>query len=197
MTPWSEGLLRIIGIGIAIVTCLLGAPASGQDSAFDPATGYRIADYRAVVRTSPPGVPRVDARGVAALVDRGQAILIDVVPAEGGVRDPATGAWRLARPNASLPGAAWFPEAGRGRPDPVIARWFDDGIARLHRRHPKRSIVVFCLADCWMSWNAALRLSRAGYPRVLWFADGTDGWRDIGRGLVPVIPYGSPSKARS
>jgi len=28
--------------------------------------------------------------------------------------------------------------------------------------HPRRTLIVFCLADCWMSWNAAWRLSHAG-----------------------------------
>jgi len=28
--------------------------------------------------------------------------------------------------------------------------------------HPRRTLIVFCLADCWMSWNAAWRLSRIG-----------------------------------
>ena len=80
-------------------------------------------------------------------------------------------------------------------PDAAIARWFADGVARLHRAHAGRAIVVFCLADCWMSWNAAWRLSRAGYRRVLWIAEDADGWRDIGRPLVLVLPWSSKSKA--
>ncbi|UVO49282.1 rhodanese [Sphingomonas sp. SUN019] len=183
-------------VGIAIIGLALATLAPGVDEVFDPATGYRIAQYRGVVPAAPPGVPRVDARAVADLVDRGDAILIDVVPAEGGVRDPATGDWRLARSAVSIPGATWFPEAGRGQPDPAIARGFADGVARLRRDHPSGAIVVFCLSDCWMGWNAAWRLSRAGYRRVLWFADGADGWRDIGRPLVPVIPYAARSKSK-
>ena len=182
-------------IVIASIGFALMALAPGQDGAFDSATGYRIAQYRGIVPVAPPGVPRVDARAVAAMADRGDATLIDVVPAEGGVRDAATGVWRLARPAVSIPGAMWFPEAGRGQLDPAIARGFADGIARLHRLHPRRALVVFCLADCWMSWNAALRLSRSGYRRVLWFAEGADGWRDLGRPLISVTPYVSPSKA--
>jgi len=55
--------------------------------------------------------------------------------------------------------------------------------------HPRRTLIVFCLADCWMSWNAAWRLSRAGYRDVRWFAEGADGWRDLGRPLAPMIPF--------
>ncbi|MCU6454567.1 rhodanese [Sphingomonas sp. A2-49] len=164
---------------------LLAAPV--QDAAFDPASGYRIAAYRGIVPGPPPGVPRIAAAAVAALRER--AVLVDVAPAEGGVRDPVTGDWRLARPAVSIPGAHWFPEAGRGRPDPAIERWFLAGVRTLAARRPGRPIVVFCLADCWMSWNAALRLHRAGLRPVLWFGEGSDGWRDLGRRLAPVVPY--------
>jgi hypothetical protein len=28
--------------------------------------------------------------------------------------------------------------------------------------------------------------------RVRWFAEGVDGWRDLGRPLVPITPYPEP-----
>jgi PQQ-dependent catabolism-associated CXXCW motif protein len=37
-------------------------------------------------------------------------------------------------------------------------------------------IVFYCLASCWMSWNAAKRALAIGYRRVAWYPDGTDGW---------------------
>jgi PQQ-dependent catabolism-associated CXXCW motif protein len=49
--------------------------------------------------------------------------------------------------------------------------------------HP---IVLFCLRDCWMSWNAAKRALSYGYTAVSWFPDGSDGWTDLGRPLVRV-----------
>ena len=124
-------------------------------------------------------------------VIRLRATLIDVVPAEGAVRT-ADGHWRLAREQRSIAGAAWFPEAGRGAIDPAVERWFLRGVARLHAAAPRATLIVFCLADCWMSWNAAWRLRRAGYRRVRWFAEGVDGWRDLGRPLVPITPYPEP-----
>lgn len=171
-----------------IALLLLLAKQVAAQELFDPVTGYRVSAYRGIVPSAPPGVSRIAAPALARLVDRHGAVLVDVVPAEGGVRDPATGRWRLARPVSSIPGAAWFPEAGRGRPDPAIERWFLSGVAALVDARPGRPVVVFCLADCWMSWNAALRLHRAGYP-VLWFAEGSDGWRDLGRALKRVAPY--------
>lgn len=177
--------MRGKGMTIAAGAALIAAaPAS-----FDPVTGYRIADYRAVVRAAPPGVSVLGTAAVARLADRGEAILVDVMPAEGGVRDPATGRWRLAQAHRSIPGAHWFPEAGRGRPDPGVERWFIRSISRLAASRPGAPIIVFCLADCWMSWNAALRLHRAGFHQVRWFSEGADGWRDLGRPLVNATPF--------
>lgn len=170
---------------------ILALAAAAPDGLFDEATGYRLAMYRAVVPEAPPGVRRIDAAAVARLVDARRALLIDVVPAEGGVRRP-DGSWRLAREELGIPGTAWFPEAGRGRIDPAIEAWFLRGVARLSARHAGQPIVVFCLADCWMSWNAALRLHRAGHADVRWFAEGADGWRDLGRPLKPMTPYKEP-----
>ena len=116
--------------------------------------------------------------------------MIDVLPAEGGHRD-ATGRWHLAVERLSLPGAHWFPETGRGVLSPDIARWFERGVARLTRGRKDRMIVIFCLADCWMSWNAARRLRGWGYRNVHWFEEGSDGWRDLGRPLTRAVPEGA------
>lgn len=178
----------MVSCRVLILALLVAAPAVAQGAVFDAVTGYRIAAYRGIVPGPPDGVARIDAAAVAALADRDAAILVDVVPAEGGVRDPATGRWRLARAAVSIPGAHWFPEAGRGAPDPAIERGLVAGVRDLVRRRPGQPVVVFCLADCWMSWNAARRLARAGVPDVRWFAEGSDGWRDLGRALVPVTP---------
>lgn len=177
---------RIVAF-LAPAALLLASPAMAE-AAFDPVTGYRVAAYRAVVPSPPPGVARIGGAELARLADAGAAILIDVVPAEGGVRG-VDGRWRLAREEQGIPGAAWFPEAGRGRIDPAIARWFLSGIRRLRAARPRAPLIVFCLADCWMSWNAALRLHRAGLRDVRWFAEGADGWRDLGRPLAPMTPF--------
>ncbi len=181
-------MTRHPALALSILAFATGAASPPDGVVFDPATGYRIASYRAVVSPPPPGVRPIDAAAVARLVDEGRATLIDVVPAEGGVRLP-DGTWRLAREQRGIPGAAWFPEAGRGAIDQAIGRWFLSGVARLHARAPQRTLIVFCLADCWMSWNAALRLKRAGFRSVRWFAEGADGWRDLGRPLVPMAPF--------
>lgn len=151
------------------------------------ADGYRIAHYRAPVSRAPDGVGRISPAAAAQLRPDRDALFIDVLPAEGGHRE-ADGRWRLAQDRPSIPGAHWFPETGRGELAPGFPQWFERGIARLSGGRKDRMIVTFCLADCWMSWNAARRLRALGYTNVWWLAEGTDGWRDMGLPLVNVTP---------
>jgi PQQ-dependent catabolism-associated CXXCW motif protein len=151
------------------------------------AEGYRVAHYRGPVPLGSSEVHRIALPAAARLRPDRDAIFIDVLPAEGGHRE-ADGGWRLAQQRESIPGAHWFPEAGRGVLAPDIGPWFERGIARLTGGRRERMLIIFCLADCWMSWNAAKRLRALGYTNVWWLAEGTDGWRDLGRPLSRVMP---------
>lgn len=165
----------------------LAAPIRSAAPLFDPVSGYRIDSYRGVVGAPPEGVARVDAAQVQRLIRSG-AILIDVNPAPGARWDERTKRLILAEPHASISRAHWFPESGRGRLGPGIEPWFLAGVRRLAQHHPHRPVVVFCQADCWMSWNATLRLHRAGVGNLLWFGDGLDGWKDRGLPVRAVRP---------
>lgn len=167
---------------------LLCAAPVAAEPLFGP-DGYRIAAYRAPVSRPPAGVGRIAPAAAAALRPGRDALFLDVLPAEGGHRE-SDGRWRLAAQHESIPGARWFPEAGRGVPEPDIALWFAAGVRRLTGGRRDRMLVVFCRSDCWMSWNAARRLRAMGYRNVWWLAEGTDGWRDLGRPLVRVAPEG-------
>jgi PQQ-dependent catabolism-associated CXXCW motif protein len=175
-------------VGSVLLGVLLGcsAPVMAEEALFD-AQGYRIAHYRAPVDRAPEGTFRIAPSAAARLRPGGDALFIDVMPAEGGVRD-AAGRWRLAKPHDTIPGAHWYPEAGRGVLARGIGDWFERGIVRLTGGRRDRMIITFCLADCWMSWNAAKRLRALGYRNVWWLAEGGDGWRDLGLPLVPAQP---------
>ncbi len=176
-----RAILLVVGFALSFPPS-----AIAQDVLFDDA-GYRASHYRGPVTRAPEGVSRIAPAAVAMLVPDRDVLLIDVLPAEGGRRQD-DGTWRLARERPSLPGAHWFPESGRGTPPPAIAEGFARGIARLTRGNKAHMIVTFCLADCWMSWNAARRLRALGYTNVWWLAEGTDGWHNLGLPFMPAIP---------
>ncbi len=154
----------------------------------DPSTGYRTERYQAAVPQTPPVGARVWIADIDRLVAEEKAVLIDVSPITGAGYDPATARWRIAKPHASLPGAVWLPEVGRGVIDANVERFFRQELARLSGGNKAHPLILFCHADCWMSWNAMKRAGRLGYTRLYWFPEGTDGWRDWDRKLVPIEP---------
>lgn len=153
---------------------------------FHPDTGLRIARQRAPTPDDVPGAERIDADTVRDLIRSG-AVLLDVGPALQSRFDDLDGTWLVSEQRMSIPSAVWLPETGRGTLDDVMQRYLTDNVEALagNRDHV---IVVFCQADCWMSWNAVQRLTMMGYTRVLWFAEGVDGWLDQGWQLSPVDP---------
>ena len=62
--------------------------------------------------------------------------------------------------------------------------YFRDNLAMVTGGDKARPVLFYCLAQCWMSWNAARRALQWGYKKVYWYRDGTDGWRKIGGKLV-------------
>ncbi len=174
---------------VMILAMALFLPAAilAQERLFDPVTGYRLTHYRSVVAAAPEGVTRIDTAQAHALWRRG-AIFIDVNPAPGAVRETESSRWALAEPHASIPGAHWLAETGRGALTAKVEHWFPHRVHALAAKRPDRPIVVFCQTDCWMSWNAALRLNRAGIRNIIWFADGLDGWREAQLPLAVATP---------
>jgi len=181
----------LLSLAVAVAgTGAASAQAQPATAPFD-AQGYRTAAFRAPVDRDPAPAAAISVAGARALA-RGAALFIDVLPAEGGRRDPDSGIWTLANPHETIPGALWFPETGRSPPDPVLWQALTARVALFRRRHRFAPIVVFCRADCWMSWNAARRLASQGIRHVRWLAEGIEGWHDSGARLVPATPVPVP-----
>lgn len=186
MTERRTSLLNLLVLAGLLAA---GTPAgAAPDDAFDPVTGYRIARYQAAVPEEPPVGRRVWIDEIERLVKYERAVLLDVSPIHGAGYDKATGAWRLSKTHATLPGAVWLPEVGRGDIDPAVARYLARELERLTAGDTARAIVIFCNADCWMSWNAIRRAASLGYTSLKWFPEGIDGWRDFDRALETAHP---------
>jgi PQQ-dependent catabolism-associated CXXCW motif protein len=95
------------------------------------------------------------------------------VPRPAGL--PASTIWR-EKPREDIPGSIWLPDTGYGALAPVMEQYFEQGLAQLSGGDRDRMLVFYCLASCWMSWNAAKRALAIGYRHVAWYPDGTDGW---------------------
>ncbi|MFN3991101.1 MAG: rhodanese [Erythrobacter sp.] len=182
------GMLAGAGAALAAGAAALAdepfAKPAGAAPLFD-SQGYRIARYRAPVEADPAPAARIALADALALEPGRDALFIDVMPAEGGVRDAATGAWRLAQPHSTIAGAEWHPEAGRMPADPALWQALESAA---RRAAPERPVILLCRIDCWMSWNAARRLAASGLTNVFWLAEGTDGWHGAGRALVTAVP---------
>ncbi|MBO0751328.1 MAG: PQQ-dependent catabolism-associated CXXCW motif protein [Bradyrhizobiaceae bacterium] len=180
-----------ITIGIIAVSALsCGAPGQeagggesrGQESsgAVRPAEppGYRTRDYRAPTPATLTGARVVTTAEAEALWRDKTAIFIDVMPrAPKPANLPPGTVWR-DRPRSNIPRSIWLPDTGYGDIAAATADYLRRNVERVTAGDRTRPLVVYCLRDCWMSWNAAKRLLAMGYVNVAWYPDGTDGWSD-------------------
>jgi len=160
-----------------------------DDSAhFDFRSGYRISRYRAPVPESVPGGTRIQFEDVERLVKEKNALLIDVAPAEGAGPDTETGEWRLSKKRENIPGSHWLADVGKGALNDEMERYFISNLERLTRGDKTHPIIIYCLADCWMGWNAVKRAASYGYTSLYWYPEGTDGWHDWDGKLEQATP---------
>jgi PQQ-dependent catabolism-associated CXXCW motif protein len=150
--------------------------------------GYRMDHYRAPTPATITGGVALDTPAAAALWKGGGAVWIDVLAAPQRPPNlPSSAVWAPV-PRRDIPGSLWLPGVGRGALDPALAAYFRSNLERATHSRPAAAVVFYCLADCWMSWNAAKRAVSWGYRRVYWFRDGTDGWEAAGLPLAVAEP---------
>ena len=151
--------------------------------------GYRMDHYRAPVPSTLRGAQVVDSATLARMLPH-HPVLIDVLPAPAPPPDSRPSLPRLPLPHRDLPGSHWLPDVGRGALAPATEAWFRTRVTRATHGDLNQPVVLYCLSQCWMSWNAAKRLVGYGYTHVVWYPDGADGWEASGRALVLAVPEG-------
>ena len=184
------GAVAWLVYALSLTVVLAASSGAAAEAEFDAATGYRIARYRSPVPPEVPGGTRIVAAEVEKLVKEQQAVLVDVMPSEGAGPDPATGVWRLSKARQHIPGSIWLPDAGKGQLTPEMDAYFRSNLETLTAGDRQRAIIIYCQADCWMSWNAVRRAYGYGYRRLYWLAEGTDGWRDWDGPVEDAVPAG-------
>ncbi len=138
--------------------------------------GYRLDDYRAPTPETVPGGVVIDTEAAYQLWQAGGAIWVDVLPAPRRPENLPPQALWMPVPRRNIPGSLWLPDVGRGALNPELEAYFrthlEDATDGVHNRQ----IVFYCLAECWMSWNATKRAAAWGYTNLYWYRDGIDAW---------------------
>lgn len=173
-----------------LVLALLVIPLSARDIA-EP-DGYRGKPYRAPVPDTLAGATVLSTDQAHRIWKSGAAHFIDVLPRlPKPAKLPEGTVWR-DKPRDSIPGSIWLPNVGYQTIPEIDADYFRQGLAAVTAGDKSKPVVIFCQADCWMSWNAAKRAIEYGYTDISWYPDGTDGWRAAGYQLERVEPEERP-----
>jgi PQQ-dependent catabolism-associated CXXCW motif protein len=182
LSKW--GLRRLLPLllmlGLAAFFC---AGVRGEDATPEPA-GYRTDNYRAPTPATLAGARVVTTAQAEMLWQDKAAIFVDVMPrAPRPPNLPPGTIWR-DRPRSNIPGSIWLPDTGYGALAPVAEGYLRQNLEGVTGGDRTKLLVIYCLRDCWMSWNAAKRILAMGHTNVAWYPEGTDGWTDA---LLPVV----------
>jgi PQQ-dependent catabolism-associated CXXCW motif protein len=177
---------------LMLCATLVAGAAEQAPSASEP-SGYRMEEYRAPTPETLRGAMVLTTNAARDLWASQLAAFIDVLPRPPRpVGLPAATIWR-PKPRSDIPGSIWLPDTGYGELAPVMEQYFRRGLAAASAGDPDRTLIFYCLKDCWMSWNAAKRAMALGYKHVGWYPDGTDGWEGQGLPVEPREPVPQPS----
>lgn len=149
--------------------------------------GFRMNHYRAATPDTVPGGTVVDAATVERLASEG-ATLVDVMGAGQFASEGLDGAWIIDKQHLSIDSGVWLPNVGRGYLTERLEAFFRHELRRLSRNDLNHPFIFYCVADCWMAWNAAKRAALWGYGSIYWFPEGTDGWKRAGHTLIHAVP---------
>jgi PQQ-dependent catabolism-associated CXXCW motif protein len=163
-------------LAAALVVAVLAGPAlAQQQEPFEP-EGYRTDNYRAPVPATLEGARVLTTAEAESIWREKRGAFIDVLPRPPRPKNlPAGTVWR-DKPRFNIPGSIWLPDTGYGTLAAATEDYLRNGVERSSRGNKAALLVFYCLADCWMSWNAAKRVLSWGYTNVSWYPDGTDGW---------------------
>jgi PQQ-dependent catabolism-associated CXXCW motif protein len=133
----------------AIAAAVLAvATAAGAGSPPEPA-GLWDGPMRGETPSTLTGATVLDVPGLEALTAE-RPVLVDSGPADHRPANlPADALW--APTHRSIPGAAWFPGAGRADLPPARADAFLARIAELTGGDRATPVVSFCQPECWGS----------------------------------------------
>jgi PQQ-dependent catabolism-associated CXXCW motif protein len=174
---------RELALLAALLTCSAAPPEPGD---------YRTEAYRAPVPETLAGAKVINTEEAVELWRKQGVVFIDVLPRPPRPANlPAGTIWR-DKPRFDIPGSIWLPDTGYGVLAPVMEAYLRRGLEEASHGDRGKLLVFYCLADCWMSWNATKRALALGYRNVAWYREGTDGWEKAGLPLEAREPLPRP-----
>lgn len=180
-SKWLAGLIFLMTAGIVHAQ----QPAAGpyfadedKDWGVAASSQLRLQPYHAPTPKDIPGAQVVSTgQLLAMLTSADPPLLIDVLSGEG---------------HLTLAGAKWIAGAGRGSNflDPVQSL-LAQLLGQLTGGNKAKPVVFFCAnAQCWLSYNAALRAAVAGFSKVFWYRGGIDSWVEAGLPTAKTVAAG-------
>jgi len=178
-------LACILGAGVAVSP---GTLAVGSECVSEEPSDYRMSEFRTPVPCTLAGATVVSTETLRRMLEEGSPLLIDVLPSPRRPEGLAEDAIWQPPARRNIPGGVWLPNTGYGVLPVEEETYLRANLARLSEGDRARRLVFYCLADCWMSWNAARRAVEWGYTSVLWYPFGSDGWEAAGLPLAESSP---------
>ena len=178
-------------VSVALVAIILTRAQAADVS--EPA-GYRLENYRAATPETLRGGRVVTTEEAEKIWRSRSASFVDVLPRPPRPKTLPEGTIWHDKPRLDIPGSIWLPDTGYGELAPSMADYFAGGLQKASGGDKTRLLILYCLVDCWMSWNAAKRALALGYSNVAWYRDGTDGWSAAGLPLESATPEPRPDE---
>jgi PQQ-dependent catabolism-associated CXXCW motif protein len=178
---------------LLLCAVLLSAPVNAETTPPEP-TAYRTSDYRAPVPATVNGKAALTTEQAAALWNDHAARFIDTLPQPPRPPGLPRGTIWHPKPRNDIPNSIWLPDTGYGELPAIMETYFETNLQAATHGDRNQHLVFYCLAHCWMSWNAAKRAKTLGYTQVDWYADGTDGWAAHDLPLEPRDPEPRPAQ---
>jgi PQQ-dependent catabolism-associated CXXCW motif protein len=174
---------------LAVSAAVQASPAAREDAELFSSDGYRMAEFRAPVPDSVPAGKTITTDQLQSLMKQRHVVLVDVMPTPVKPKDRPDNLLWLPPARHNIPGSHWLPNVGYGALSDELDNYFKTNLLRLSNKDKNTNIVLYCLADCWMSWNAAKRAATEyGYTGIYWYPDGTTGWEAAELPLEKSLP---------
>jgi PQQ-dependent catabolism-associated CXXCW motif protein len=179
---------------VLLAMVALAAVVEARAAEVSEPDNYRLDDYRSPTPAALHGATTIDTQQAEKLWRGHLASFLDVLPRPPRPRNLPEGTLWRDKPRADIPDSLWLPDTGYGALAPGMADYFARGLEKASGGDRARLLVIYCLADCWMSWNAAKRALSLGYSNVAWYREGTDGWLAAGLPTQEAMPESRPAE---